>query len=178
MQPIIGLTTYARNEEKQFQLPAAYIDALVRAGGVPMLMPPVEVEAALWLKRCDGLILTGGGDIDPVSYGGQSHPTNYMMDRQRDAMELAVVREALKTDLPLMTICRGTQVLNVALGGGLIAHIPDEVGEKVLHRVPPRSRPSIPLTSIPIPAWPNCSNVPSAFLFPGIIRRLGGPARD
>jgi putative glutamine amidotransferase len=138
MPPIIGLTTYARNEAKQFQLPAAYIDALVRAGGAPALLPPVDVDPAAWLDRCDGLILTGGGDIDPATYGGACHPTNYMMDRQRDAIELALVREALRRELPLLAICRGIQVLNVALGGTLIPHIPDAVGEEVPHRLPPR----------------------------------------
>jgi putative glutamine amidotransferase len=138
MKPLIGLTIYARDADGQFRLPALYCDAVVRAGGVPVLLPPVEVDVSLWLARCDGLILAGGGDVDPACYGGRLHATNYGMDRQRDTNELAMVRHALETDLPTFAICRGIQVLNVALGGALIQHIPEMVGETVLHRLPPR----------------------------------------
>ena len=138
MKPLIGMTIYARDAEGQFRVPALYCDAVVRAGGVPVLLPPVEVDISLWLERCDGLILTGGGDLDPACYGRQLHATNYGMNRQRDANELALVRRALETERPMLAICRGIQVLNVALGGTLIQHIPETVGEKVVHRLPPR----------------------------------------
>ena len=101
-----------------------------------------------WL-RCDGLILCGGGDLHPACYGRQLHATNYGMDHQRDMNELAMVRRALETDMPAFAICRGIQVLNVALGGTLIQHIPDVFGEKVLHRLPPRKPTPHPVTIRP-----------------------------
>jgi putative glutamine amidotransferase len=137
--PLIGLTTYVRNEEDRFQLPAAYCDAVVRAGGAPALLPPVKVDVTQWLTRLDGLILTGGGDVDPASYAGKAHAANYGMNRRHDAHEMAMVREALRVRLPVLAICRGAQILNVALGGTLIPHIPDEAGEQVPHRLPQRT---------------------------------------
>jgi putative glutamine amidotransferase len=148
-RPLIGLTAYARDDANRFYLPAVYCECVVRAGGVPVLLPPVDVDVSLWLTRLDGLILTGGGDVDPASYGGKVHPAGYGMDRQRDANELAIVRHALEVDLPTLAICRGIQVLNVALGGTLIVHIPDVVGKTVLHRLPPRAPTPHPVTISP-----------------------------
>jgi putative glutamine amidotransferase len=147
--PLIGLTTYVRNDDNRFQLPAAYCDAVVRAGGAPALLPPVKVDVAAWLARLDGLILTGGGDVDPASYAGEVHAANYGMNRQHDDHEITVVRKALQLELPVLAICRGAQILNVALGGTLIQHIPDEVGEQVTHRLPPRKPTPHPVTIQP-----------------------------
>ncbi len=82
--------------------------------------------------------MAGGGDVDPKRYGGQPHATVYSVDTERDATELALVRAAVDRQTPTLAICRGIQVLNVALGGTLIEHLPDVVGETVLHRRPPR----------------------------------------
>jgi putative glutamine amidotransferase len=90
------------------------------------------------LAVLDGVVLTGGGDLDPQLYGGASHPTIYNVDAERDRQELALARAILDEGLPTLGICRGMQVLNVALGGTLIEHLPAEVGETVLHRAPPR----------------------------------------
>lgn len=136
--PVIGITTYGRNEENRFHLPADYVDAVRRAGGLPLLIAPGEARWREALRLIDGLLLTGGGDIDPQIYGGRSHPTIYNLDHERDQSELALVREAVTTGLPAFGICRGMQVLNVALGGTLIEHLPEVVGEAVLHRAPPR----------------------------------------
>lgn len=136
--PLIGITTYGRNEQKQFTLPALYVDAVRRAGGAPILVPPGETGWETLWERVDGWILAGGGDIDPDRYGGRQHPTIYMVDAERDRSELELARRLAGSDRPTFAICRGSQVLNVALGGTLIEHLPDVVGEKVLHRLPQR----------------------------------------
>lgn len=139
--PLIGLTTYGRNEAGRHELPAEYSESVFRAGAVPVLLPPVNGDAlaTAWLERLDAVVLTGGGDLDPALYGGNSHPTVYNLDPARDASELAVTRAALKATVPVLAICRGLQVLNVVLGGTLYEHLPDIVGEQVVHRVPPRN---------------------------------------
>ena len=90
------------------------------------------------VETFDALILTGGGDIDPGRYGGRRHETNYGIDLERDALEIELARWVMDSGLPTLGICRGAQVLNVTRGGKLIEHIPDEVGERILHRAPPR----------------------------------------
>jgi putative glutamine amidotransferase len=136
--PVIGVTTYATNNEDQFSLPTKYVDAVRFAGGVPLLIAPGETRLDALLARVDGLILTGGGDIDPNRYGGKHHETIYMVDTDRDEMELTLARHAIRFGKPTLAICRGTQVVNVALGGTLHPHLPDVVGQKVKHRLPPR----------------------------------------
>lgn len=136
--PRIGLTTYARTEDNWFRLPAEYVDAVRRAGGVPVLLPPGESRLDLWLRDLDGLILTGGGDLDPAHYGGAGHPTLYNTDEDRDRDELALARHLVESSLPGLCICRGLQVLNVALGGSLITHLPDVGGDRVAHRTEDR----------------------------------------
>jgi putative glutamine amidotransferase len=137
-RPIIGLTTYGRSDDDRFTLPAEYVDAVRRAGGVPLLLTPGESNWEAVLELVDGFILTGGGDIDPTRYNGARHDTNYGVDQERDALELSVARRLIDSGLPTLGICRGAQILNVVEGGTLIEHIPDEVGDGVLHRAPPR----------------------------------------
>ncbi len=137
MRPLIGITTYAR-EEGWFKLPGEYIDAVRRAGGVPLLIAPGEGDLDRVLESIHGLMLTGGGDLDPVLYGGKPHEMVYMVDEARDGTELELVKRVTRAELPALCICRGMQVLNVAFGGTLIEHLPDEVGEDVRHRAPPR----------------------------------------
>ena len=137
-QPLIGLTAYGRNADNRFTLPAEYVDAVRRAGGVPVLIPPGETNWKTLVEALDALILTGGGDIDPDHYRGRRHETNYGIDRERDTLELELGRWVMTSGLPTLGICRGAQILNVVRGGQLIEHIPDEVGESVLHRAPPR----------------------------------------
>ncbi|RIK36198.1 MAG: peptidase C26 [Chloroflexi bacterium] len=136
--PLIGITTYGRDENNAFSLPAAYVDAVRRAGGIPVLIPPGEPNLDELMARLDGLILAGGGDLDPALYNGKHHETIYMLDPERDGSELEMVRRVVQSELPTLGICRGAQVINVALGGTLIEHLPDEVGEEVAHRLPPR----------------------------------------
>jgi putative glutamine amidotransferase len=136
--PLIGLTTYGRNENNRFDLPAEYVEAIRRAGGLPVLLPPEEPCWQELFRHIDGLLLTGGGDLDPALYGGSRHETIYNLDPKRDRNELALAREAVASELPTLGICRGAQVINVALGGTLIEHLPDVVRDTVPHRNPPR----------------------------------------
>ena len=132
--PLIGITTYGRLKDGRFALPAEYVDAVRRAGGVPVLLPPGEGDLGVWFGMIDALVLPGGGDIEPSRWGGAPHPTNYKIDPLRDADEIAMARHLVQARLPTLAICRGMQVLNVAFGGTLIAHVPEAVGERVLHR--------------------------------------------
>lgn len=134
----IAITTYGRDENNRYSLPVEYVHAVGRAGGVPFLIPPVDSARASLLEHVDGLILTGGGDISPSVYGAGAHETVYMVDTARDELEMELARKAIASTLPTLGICRGMQIINVALGGTLIQHLPDVVGEAVAHRAPPR----------------------------------------
>jgi putative glutamine amidotransferase len=136
-RPLIGITSYGRDENNRFSLRAEYIEAIRRAGGLPILLPPGEPHWQELFEKLDGLLLAGGGDIDPALYGGVHHPTIYMIDLERDQVELALAKNAVAARLPTLGICRGSQVINVALGGTLIEHVPDVVGETVPHRLVP-----------------------------------------
>jgi putative glutamine amidotransferase len=115
-------------------VPCTYVDAVVAAGGIPVLLPPVGCAATV-LEGLGGLLLPGGGDVTPDHYGGTPHATNYDVCAERDAFELALVRVALERDgFPILGICRGMQILNVALGGDLVSHLPEHYGEDVAHR--------------------------------------------
>lgn len=137
-RPLIGITTYHRERggRERFQVPAAYVDAVRLGGGLPVLLPPGDPRPGEILGSLDGLVLCGGGDIDPALFGGRTgHEAQYSTCAERDGFELALVREALGRRTPLLAICRGLQVLNVALGGDLYVHLPDVVGDRVSHRV-------------------------------------------
>jgi putative glutamine amidotransferase len=134
LPPRIAITTYGRNDEGRFTVPAKYVDAVRRAGGLPVLLAPGEPRLPEWLALVDALILTGGPDVDPVLYHGEQHREVYGIDRERDASDLFLAHHLVATKMPALCICRGIQVLNVALGGTLVEHLPDVVGEKVLHR--------------------------------------------
>jgi putative glutamine amidotransferase len=119
-----------RNWKKSaFAVPEPYVAAVRRAGGRALLVPPGDdVSADELLASFDGLLLMGGGDIEAERYGAEPHPTLYGMDAERDETELDVLRAAFARQLPTLAICRGAQVVNVALGGTLIQHIPDTEG--------------------------------------------------
>ena len=135
---LIGITTYGRDEQGSFTLPGEYVDSVRRAGAVPVLLTPGEKDIDRWIELVDGVVLVGGGDLDPARYGGSSHETIYMLDAERDSSELELTRKVIDTGMPTLGICRGTQVINVVLGGTLHEHLPDVVGEETLHREPPR----------------------------------------
>ncbi len=135
MKPIIAVTTYGRYEKdlsnpwykEHFSIPAQYVDAVRRAGGVPLLLPPGEKDLTAVLAAVDGIIISGGCDIHPDEYQGNSqHPNLTAHDTERDQLELNLVRHLVNgTRLPTLAICRGVQVLNVALGGSLHEHVAD-----------------------------------------------------
>lgn len=132
--PLIGITTSGQQITGSFCLRREYVEAVRCAGGIPILLPPGQPEADTILEQVDGLIFSGGGDIDPVAYNGSPHPTIYNLDSQRDASELALAQLVLGKDIPVLGICRGLEVLVVATGGSLVSHLPDEFGEAVAHR--------------------------------------------
>ena len=115
-----------------------------RAGGEPVLVPPGVDDPAGLLARLDGLVLAGGGDIDPARYGGLAHETVYALDPTRDEGELALAQLVLERELPTLAICRGMQVVNVALGGSLHVHVPDVVDGTVIHRKEPEALRGMP----------------------------------
>lgn len=104
------------------------MSAVGRAGGCALLLPPTAIEPASVLSALDGLVMTGGPDVDPRRYGAAPHEQTDPPREERDAWELALCREALAIDLPLLAVCRGLQVLNVSLGGTLHQHLPEVVG--------------------------------------------------
>jgi putative glutamine amidotransferase len=128
-RPRIGLTTYYQAaswgvwQADAAILPGTYVQAVVAAGGTPVLLPPVGTDPTV-VELLDGLIIAGGSDVDPEQYGAQPHALTRSQPA-RDAHDIALTRAALATELPLFSICRGAQILNVALGGSLIQHIPD-----------------------------------------------------
>ena len=136
-RPLIGLTTYRQRSqsgvwdvEASF-LPAEYFDAVSRAGGVAVLLPPQPIdaaEAAVVVAGLDGLVICGGRDVNPATYGAEPHSTTDKPDNARDALELALYDAAIAQNVPFLGICRGQQVLNVHQGGTLIQHLPDVVG--------------------------------------------------
>jgi putative glutamine amidotransferase len=136
-RPAIGITTSVSVEQypERAYVNAAYIRAVQGAGGIPILLPPQlseEVGRELF-RRIDGLLLTGGGDLDPGRFGEVAHATVSEVSVARDDLELALVEAALSTETPLFAICRGIQVLNVALGGTLWQDVPSDVGTSVTH---------------------------------------------
>lgn len=135
--PLIGITTYHRDEREYVQLPAQYADAVRRAGGIPLLIQPGEPHIEQLMDLLDGLILSGGGDLDPTSYTTDNHAEVYWVNEERDKAEFTLADAALEANMPLFCICRGFQLLNVKLGGSLITHIPDAMPEAINHRQPP-----------------------------------------
>ncbi|HET7443596.1 MAG TPA: gamma-glutamyl-gamma-aminobutyrate hydrolase family protein [Solirubrobacterales bacterium] len=116
--------------------PRAYVTAVQNAGGLAIVLPPdaaAVTDPDVLLDRIDALILAGGADIDPASYGAEPHPETKGTWPDRDAFEIALARRALDRDLPVLGICRGMQLLNVALGGSLDQHLPESIGEET-HR--------------------------------------------
>jgi putative glutamine amidotransferase len=123
MRPVIGVTRCSKIDD--------YVESVARAGGEPLLLEPSDDPSAS-LDRIDGLLLTGGADVDPAEYGESPHPS-VEIDAARDAFEIPLTRAALARELPLLAICRGVQVLNVAAGGTLVQDIPTAITSDLNH---------------------------------------------
>jgi putative glutamine amidotransferase len=136
-RPRIGLCTALERarwtvwDQEAFLLSRSYADAIREAGGITMMLPPdpalVERPDDV-LDALDGLVLAGGADIDPSAYGAEPHRCTINTRPERDEVEIALAQRAMERDLPLLGICRGMQLLNVARGGTLIQHLPDDMG--------------------------------------------------
>ena len=140
-KPVVGITTYlvpaawgAWNMEAAL-VPFDYVRAVSAAGGAPVLVPPGS-SLPETLSLVDGLVFSGGSDLDPELYAADAHVETTGVIRERDDFELELMRAALEQDVPMLAICRGSQVLNVALGGDLEQHVPDRVGTELHREVP------------------------------------------
>jgi putative glutamine amidotransferase len=147
-QPVIGLTLDHEppggwSKFPWYAIRENYCNAVRHADGLPILLPHDPEAAADYVDRIDGLIITGGGfDVDPALFGAETRHSTVQTKDRRTAFELAATRIALGRDMPVLGICGGQQLLNVALGGTLIQHIPDEVPGALPHRQPnPRDEP-------------------------------------
>jgi gamma-glutamyl-gamma-aminobutyrate hydrolase PuuD len=142
-KPIVGITAYVTPakfgawDQVSSLVPHDYVRAVEAAGGRALLVPPSTDAIEETLEALDGLIFSGGSDLDPAHYGQERHPETTGIVPERDSGELALLRAALERDMPVLAICRGSQVLNVVLGGDLVQHLPDVLGDGDDHKQTP-----------------------------------------
>jgi putative glutamine amidotransferase len=136
-RPLIGVTTYLEREVRwgvweveAAVVPAAYVHAIQAAGGRALLVPPSEAGLEETLDALDGILFSGGSDLDPGLYGAEPHDETRGVHAERDRAETALLAGALERDMPVLAVCRGSQVLNVVLGGDLVQHLPDVLGSE------------------------------------------------
>jgi putative glutamine amidotransferase len=136
MRPLIGITSYAEPvtwgvwTEEAAVIQLAYVRAVERAGGRPLVVPPSDHGLEETLDVLDGVVFSGGGDLDPELYGAEAHDATDTPRKERDAAEMRLLQAALDRDMPVLAICRGSQLLNVARGGDLVQHLPEELGHE------------------------------------------------
>lgn len=140
MKPLIGITPAIGSTDDRgdiYRMEVSYVEAIRQSGGVPVLLPYVPEGVEELLAALDGLLLSGGGDIRPERFGETDyHPQTYGISDERDEFEFALLQAALAHDLPVLAICRGIQVLNVALGGTLYQDVADQYDDTITHRQP------------------------------------------
>jgi len=145
MRPLIGVCASHDTEKNTFFVRENYMESLLRAGALPVLLPmtrDAEVISNI-AERIDGLFLAGGGDVDPAYYNTPKHPNCGEIDLLRDDFELALMARVMERKLPVFGVCRGIQLMNVALGGTLIQDIPSEVPVNEIHlQKPPYDEPA------------------------------------
>jgi putative glutamine amidotransferase len=146
-QPVIGITASIDRRSPVFgetyTLARKYAEGVAQAGGIPVIVPHNLDEDALRavLVRLDGVVLSGGGDIDPALFGEAAHPATCEIEPDRDRIELMLARWMVERDAPFLAICRGIQVLNVALGGSLVQDIPSQVPDALQHSFDRKTTP-------------------------------------
>lgn len=132
-RPVVGISTYSERarwgvwDTEAALLPRTYVDCVVKAGGIPVLLPPAGDGQGAAVSAVDALVLAGGADVDPARYGAAPHPATVSRP-ERDATELALLRAALDAGTPVLGVCRGMELLNVAFGGTLVQHLPERTG--------------------------------------------------
>ncbi|WP_062106408.1 gamma-glutamyl-gamma-aminobutyrate hydrolase family protein [Bacillus niameyensis] len=132
MKPIIGITSHIEQESK-YVLNRAYVNAIVRAGGIPLIVPAsIEDDVSKLVQKLDGLLLSGGGDIDPTLFGEEPHPGLGEISPLRDSVEMVLIHEMLAVNKPILGICRGIQILNIAMGGNMYQDIYTQQDEVLL----------------------------------------------
>jgi putative glutamine amidotransferase len=136
MRPVVGITSYAEEDvrwgpwtEAAALVPLSYVRAVERAGGRPLVIPPSDDAIEETLAALDGIIFSGGSDLDPALYEAEPHIETDAAQVERDRAEMALLTGALERDMPVLAVCRGSQVLNVARGGDLVQHLPDALGQ-------------------------------------------------
>jgi putative glutamine amidotransferase len=136
MKPVVGITSYAEEVtwgawvEEAALVPLSYVRAIERAGGRPLVIPPSEGAIEETLAVLDGILFSGGSDLDPALYDAEAHPETQGVHEARDRAEMALLGAALERDMPVLAVCRGSQVLNVARGGDLVQHLPEVLGHE------------------------------------------------
>jgi putative glutamine amidotransferase len=155
LRPVIGINAGLSSEAggpAMVSLPADYVDAVIQAGGIPIILPNLPVPAPDLIDRqirmCDGVILVGGQDIDPSLYGQTLHPLTKPMMRRREEYDLALVKALVQAGMPFLGICLGCQEVNVALGGTLVQDIGAETTTSIRHSVKQQSEPIRHLVTI------------------------------
>jgi putative glutamine amidotransferase len=135
-RPRIGISSYVEDarwghwSQLAAIVPYAYVRAVESSGGRAFLLPPSSDGVEETLDAIDGLVLSGGGDLDPTLYGDEPHPATGGLSPERDAAEVALLQAALARDMPVLAVCRGSQILNVVRGGDLVQHLPEVVGDE------------------------------------------------
>ncbi|HUP32337.1 MAG TPA: gamma-glutamyl-gamma-aminobutyrate hydrolase family protein [Gaiellaceae bacterium] len=142
-RPVIGITAYAEPSVRwgawdvpAAVIPLAYVRQVEAAGGRPLIVPPSEEAIGETLDALDGILFSGGSDLDPAEYGHAAHPETAGIRPERDRGELALLKGALERDMPVLAVCRGSQILNVARGGDLVQHLPEVVGDEKHRHTP------------------------------------------
>lgn len=140
MRPLIGITTYVESarwgpwDAPAALVPLTYVRAVEAAGGCPLLIPPSDDDVPELVAALDGIVFSGGADIDPDSYGASRHPETVGTRPERDRFETALMEGGLSAGVPVLGVCRGMQLLNVVRGGDLIQHLPDAGNDRASHR--------------------------------------------
>jgi gamma-glutamyl-gamma-aminobutyrate hydrolase PuuD len=141
-RPIVGITSYVEQAAwgawhlEAALIPQMYVEAVESAGGRALVVPPSEDAVEETLDALDGLVLSGGADLDPAGYDAEAHPATNNTRPARDRAELALLEGALARDMPVLAVCRGSQILNIARGGDLVQHLPEVTGDE-RHRETP-----------------------------------------